>query len=160
MAYKIYGTNESYAGLVVGPIGGYMYTTRGGTLEGDSKQVYQEKPTQMGPEQNVTTTVDDNPVVRTFVSRVIYYRQDGTAVQPGANLHQHANGTIMMGHDPNNMGAIVTRNRPRGAVVRTIGTAGGVGTGTDVPAPGEGMTPPGGGTGGGNTGGGMGGGGY
>ena len=167
MAYKIYGTNESYTGMVVGPIGGYMYTTRGGTLEGDSKQVYQEKSTQTGPEQNVTTMAEraaNNPVVRTFVSRVIYYRQDGTAVQPGANLHQHADGTIMMGHDANNMGAIVTRNRPRGAVIRTIGTAGGVGTGTDVPAPGEGMTPPGGGTGGGNTGGGtgggMGGGGY
>ena len=29
MAYKIYGTNEPYSGMVVGPIGGYFYTTRG-----------------------------------------------------------------------------------------------------------------------------------
>ena len=76
MAYKIYGTNESYTGMVVGPIGGYFYTTRGGTLEGDSKQVYEENVRTMSTEENVTTMAEraaNNPVVRTFVSRVIYY---------------------------------------------------------------------------------------
>ena len=38
MAYKIYGTNESYNGLTV-EIGGYLYTTVGGALEGNSLQL-------------------------------------------------------------------------------------------------------------------------
>jgi len=52
-----------------------------------------------------------NPVTRTFVSRVAYYTRDGSTVNPGTELHQHADGTVMLGHDPNNMGAIVTTNR-------------------------------------------------
>ena len=60
-------------------------------------------------QQNQTT---NNPVTRTFVSRVVYYRQDGSSVPVGSDLHEHQDGTIMLGHDPNNMGAIVTRNRP------------------------------------------------
>jgi hypothetical protein len=36
--YKIYGTNEPYDGMTV-EIGGFLYTTDGGTLQGDSLQL-------------------------------------------------------------------------------------------------------------------------
>tara|TARA_A100001391_G_scaffold74062_1_gene47900 strand:- start:229 stop:720 length:492 start_codon:yes stop_codon:yes gene_type:complete len=101
--YKVYGTNEAYSGLTV-EVGGYQYSTRGGALEGDSMQLV--AVADSSPE------VNPNPVTRTFVSRVTYYREDGTPVPVGSNLHQHADGTIMLGHDPNNMGAIVTRQNP------------------------------------------------
>jgi len=58
-----------------------------------------------------TMSNTSNPVTRTFVSRVAYYTRDGSTVNPGTELHQHADGTVMLGHDPNNMGAIVTTNR-------------------------------------------------
>ena len=105
--YRVYGTNEPYNGLTV-KIGGYHYTTDEGTLQGDSLQLV--------PINNVSTQqqnqTPNNPVTRTFVSRVVYYRQDGSSVPVGSDLHEHQDGTIMLGHDPNNMGAIVTRNRP------------------------------------------------
>ena len=41
--YKIYGTNEPYNGLTV-EIGGYMYSTMGGALEGDSYQLLANSP--------------------------------------------------------------------------------------------------------------------
>ena len=111
-AYRVYGTGEPYSGKVV-LIGGYFYTTHGGAYEGTSLQLEQVGST-MDDNQEPTTNINPNPnpVTRTFVSRVTYYRQDGTAVPPGTDLHQHQDGTIMMGHDPNNMGAIVTRNQP------------------------------------------------
>ncbi len=37
--YRIYGTDEPYNGLTV-EIGGFMYSTIGGALEGDSYQLY------------------------------------------------------------------------------------------------------------------------
>ena len=110
--YKVYGTNEEYVGLTV-EIGGFQYSTRGGALEGDSMQLV----------ATATSTTNPNPVTRTFVSRVTYYRADGTPVPPGSNLHQHADGTIMLGHDPNNMGAIVTRQNPNTGN-QTLGGAG------------------------------------
>jgi len=58
-----------------------------------------------------TMSNTSNPVTRTFVSRVAYYTRDGSTVNPGTKLHQHADGTVMLGHDPNNMGAIVTTNQ-------------------------------------------------
>ena len=103
--YKIYGTGEMYSGLTV-DVGGYMYTTEGGALEGDSVQLI------AGGGSNPNINQNNNPVTRTFVSRVTYYRQDGTTVARGTNLHQHQDGTIMLGHDPNNMGAIVTTTNP------------------------------------------------
>ena len=36
--YKIYGTNEPYNGLTV-EVGGYLYSTKGGALEGFSHQL-------------------------------------------------------------------------------------------------------------------------
>tara|TARA_R100000951_G_C2631717_1_gene177885 strand:- start:317 stop:892 length:576 start_codon:yes stop_codon:yes gene_type:complete len=122
---KVYGTDEPYNGKTVN-VGGYLYTTRGGALEGDSLQLYgngtlsndlgfdgfnpdrRNGSGNMNQQRNQTSS---NPVTRTFVSRVVYYRQDGTVVPSGSELHEHADGTIMLGHDPNNMGAIVTRTR-------------------------------------------------
>ena len=112
--YKVYGTNETYSGLTV-EVGGYQYSTRGGALEGDSMQLVAVADS--------SPAVNPNPVTRTFVSRVTYYREDGTPVPIGSNLHQHADGTIMLGHDPNNMGAIVTRQNPN-AGNQTLGGAG------------------------------------
>ena len=111
-AYKVYGTNEPYSGMTV-EVGGYLYSTVGGALEGNSMQLI----ATVGSNSNVNTnqmsnTQNDNPVTRTFISRVVYYRQDGTVVPSGSELHEHADGTIMLGHDPNNMGEIVTRTRP------------------------------------------------
>ena len=124
-SYKIVGTNEPYNGNVV-MIGDLIYTTVGGGIEGDRQQVQ-----RMGKGNNSTRGaygddlgLDDfspntgvnvnNPVTRTFISRVVYYRQNGSQVRVGSKLHQHKDGTIMLGHDPNNMGAIVTRIRPKG----------------------------------------------
>ena len=42
--YKIYGTNELYSGRTV-EIGGQLYTTVGGALEGDSYQIIANTPT-------------------------------------------------------------------------------------------------------------------
>tara|TARA_B100001094_G_C17766056_1_gene592718 strand:+ start:45 stop:572 length:528 start_codon:yes stop_codon:yes gene_type:complete len=108
--YRVYGTGESYSGLVL-EIGGYMYTTEGGALEGDSLQL---EIVSNGINNNLDTSPNSNPnpVTRTFVSRVTYYRQDGTPVARGTDLHQHQDGTIMLGHNPNNMGEIVTRTQP------------------------------------------------
>ena len=99
--YVIAGTNEPYSGRVI-MIGGEPFTTESGTIEGNNQKLEDAQ-------QNQTTT---NPVTRTFVSRVVYSREDGSEVPIGSDLHEHQQGQIMLGHDPNNMGAIVTRNRP------------------------------------------------
>ena len=112
--YKVYGTNEPYNGLTV-KIGGYHYTTDEGTLQGDSVQLV---PIGFSDDLGLDDFSPNsggnvnNPVTRTFISRVVYYRQNGSQVRVGSKLHQHQDGTIMLGHDANNMGAIVTRNRP------------------------------------------------
>ena len=99
-AYKVYGTNEPYSGMTV-EVGGYLYSTVGGALEGNSMQLI----ATVGSNSNVNTNQmsninqNNNPVTRTFISRKTYYRQDGTPVPSGAELHQHQDGTIMlMGH--------------------------------------------------------------
>ena len=110
--YKIYGTDEMYSGLTV-DVGGYMYSTIGGALEGDSVQLVAGGGSNPNMNTNqIPNTQNNNPVTRTFVSRTTYYRQDGTTVPSGAELHQHQDGTIMLGHNPNNMGEIVTRTQP------------------------------------------------
>ena len=160
--YKIYGTNEPYAGMTV-EIGGILYSTVGGALEGDSMQlVVAENTTPSLDVDDVSpgtlniaddtlpaTPNNPNPVTRTFISRVLYYRQDGTTVPTGTEMHEHADGTIMLGHDPNNMGEIVTRTNPDAPAPVGTGMGGGNGT-TPIPRSG----------GGGATGGGMGGGSY
>ena len=128
--YKIYGTNQPYNGMAV-EIGGYMYSTVGGALEGDS---YQLVPLQGSPnvDPNQTPIPDmevpiprpapptpgnsqnNNPVVRTFrnrrdgSNRLEYLRLDGS--DAAQLLHEHQDGTIMEGHNPNQMGAIVELN--------------------------------------------------
>ena len=107
--YTIYGTNQNYTGKVV-DMGGELFTTQGGAYEGSSQKIV-----VVGSDsaELATTTQGDNPVTRTFVSRALYYREDGTVVPTGSNLHEHADATIMLGHDPENMGAIVTRTQPQ-----------------------------------------------
>ena len=128
--YKVYGTNEPYSGITV-EVGGFLYSTVGGALEGDSMQlVSMDGGPIVNPNQmpNVDVTVpntstpgnaqNNNPVVRTFRNRFQeptpgdriyeYIRTDGS---PGAmNLHEHQDGTIMEGHNPNDMGVVVTLN--------------------------------------------------
>ena len=125
---KIAGTNVAYTGMIV-KLGEFEYTTMGGGIEGDRQQLepldtntpelnIETNSNQNLPQDNINpmptseTSDNTNPVTRTFVSRVTYYRQDGTTVARGTNLHQHQDGTIMLGHDPNNMGAIVTTTNP------------------------------------------------
>ena len=151
--YKIYGTDEPYSGMTV-EIGGFMYSTVGGALEGNSMQLVANTPMNANPDMNQ----NNNPVTRTFVSRVTYYRQDGTPVAPGVDLHQHADGTIMLGHDPENMGEIVTRTQPimggsTGTNAQEMGELGNMGAG-------GGISPSIGNQGGGMSGGNTGGGGY
>ena len=115
--YKIYGTDENYNGRVVS-FGGEEYTTEGGAYEGHfSRLLVKSSGTSNNQQEPMVQTPtsapqNNNPVTRTFVSRVTYYRQDGTPVARGTDLHQHQDGTIMLGHDPNNMGEIVTRTQP------------------------------------------------
>lgn len=115
--YKIYGTDENYNGRVVS-FGGEEYTTEGGAYEGHfSRLLVKSSGTSNNQQEPMVQTPtsapqNNNPVTRTFVSRVVYYREDGSEVPIGSDLHEHQQGQIMLGHDPNNMGAIVTRNRP------------------------------------------------
>ena len=113
-SYRIVGTDKTYSGLVV-MIGGHPYTTDGGTLQGNSQQLELIRNNNTSQ----TETQNDNPVTRTFISRVLYYRQDGTTVPVGTEMHEHADGTIMLGHDPENMGEIVTRTSSQRTQTRT-----------------------------------------
>ena len=142
-SYRIVGTERTYSGLVV-MVGGHPYTTDGGTLQGNSQQL------ELVGNNNTsqTQTQNDNPVTRTFISRVLYYRQDGTTVPVGTEMHEHADGTIMLGHDPENMGEIVTRTNPDAPAPVGTGMGGGNGT-TPIPRSGGGGAP-GGGMGGGS----------
>jgi len=142
-SYRIVGTDKTYNGLVV-MIGGHPYTTDGGTLQGNSQQLELIRNNNTSQ----TETQNDNPVTRTFISRVLYYRQDGTTVPTGTEMHEHADGTIMLGHDPNNMGEIVTRTNPDAPAPVGTGMGGGNGT-TPIPRSGGGGAP-GGGMGGGS----------
>ena len=74
-SYRIVGTERTYSGLVV-MVGGHPYTTDGGTLQGNSEQL------ELIGNNNLsqTQTQNNNPVTRTFISRVVYYRQDGSSV--------------------------------------------------------------------------------
>ena len=134
--YKVYGTNEPYTGKVV-EISGDMYSTVGGALEGtslqlvstqinsDSDSVVEDTVDIISEEQNTNGNMNNmnqqnnsNPVVRTFRNRFQeptpgdriyeYIRTDGS---PGSmNLHEHQDGTIMEGHNPNDMGVVVMLN--------------------------------------------------
>ena len=124
--YVIAGTRAPYSGRVI-MIAGEPFTTVGGGIEGNNQRLEDSQPTQnpidfgddlglddFSPNTGANVRNVNNPVTRTFISRVVYYRQNGSQVRVGSKLHQHKDGTIMLGHDPNNMGAIVTRIRPKG----------------------------------------------
>ena len=112
--YKVYGTDEPYSGLTV-EIGGYLYSTKGGAYEGSSKQLVAVGVMENEPQLNINNTQNpNNPVVRTETNRTDasgnrqYVRLDGS--RASNDIHVHADGTIMEGHDPNNMGVIVKLN--------------------------------------------------
>lgn len=109
----VYGTGELYTGLTV-LIGGYHYTTVGGALEGNSLQLValptRKTPLPDEPVEGITET--SNPVIRLFQAPATprYRRSDNNALVPiGANLHEHADGTIMTEHgmEPNDNSVIV-----------------------------------------------------
>ena len=105
---KVYGTNEPYIGTTV-MIGGFEYTTVGGALEGTSLQLTPiddgsteviEQQTPIGSALD-STTENNNPVVELFQAPTTprYSRSDNNQLVPiGANLHRHADGTIMTEH--------------------------------------------------------------
>ena len=72
--YTVYGTGENYTGRTV-KIGGELYTTVGGALEGNSLQVVETQDenmdTQPTPTLPTTPTTGmgdmDNPIITTFV---------------------------------------------------------------------------------------------
>ena len=123
--YIVYGTGEQYSGLMVN-VGGFLYTTKGGALEGDSLQLVLE--------ENPNGGTDGNPVIRTFVAGANprYRRSDTNNLVPlGFPLHEHQDGTIMTEHSmgPNDNSVVVT------AVPSNNGTrtdAGGGGTTQDM----------------------------
>ena len=62
--YKVYGTNEPYSGMTV-EIGGFLYTTDGGTLQGDSLQLtanplFEAQPTPPNQNNNQTPGMNGN----------------------------------------------------------------------------------------------------
>ena len=98
----VYGTGEIYNGLTV-LIGGYHYTTVGGALEGNSLQLVAlpSRKTPLPEEPVDGLTESSNPVVRLFQAGATprYRRSDNNLIVPiGANLHEHADGTIMTEH--------------------------------------------------------------
>jgi len=122
--YVIAGTRAPYSGRVI-MIAGEPFTTVGGGIEGNNQRLEdsQQNQTTIGfgddlglddfsPNTGASVRNVNNPVTRTFISRVVYYFKNGSQVRVGSKLHQHQDGTIMLGHDANNMGAIVTRIRP------------------------------------------------
>jgi hypothetical protein len=141
-SYKIAGTNEPYTGLTVN-IGGFIYTTVGGGIEGDRQQVV---PIGNG---NNTQTQNNNPVTRLFQapSSPRYRRSDNNRlIRIGANLHEHQDGTIMTEHSmgPNDNSVVVnvvsqtggtngtrtrTRTQARTQTRRTQTSGGGMGGG-------------------------------
>ena len=125
---KIAGTGESYIGMVV-KLGDFEYTTVGGGIEGDRQQLEPLNTTlntlppinnninqggQAGNQNN-----NSNPVTSTFNSTVVYYRAvSGNGVPIGTMMHQHQDGTIMVGnhndpnYDMNNPDNVVTTTNP------------------------------------------------
>ena len=150
--YKVYGTNQVYTGMVVN-IGNKVYTTTGGTLEGNSVEVVPNTPG--GGNQNVEEDLptmspmnqpssgaaggaaNTNPITRLFVyapgfyeGQPRYYRSDtGQEVELYSQLHEHADGTVMTEHTMNNS-VIVTTTPPNSTtrMNQTTPTTGGQNT--------------------------------
>ena len=106
--YKIYGTNQPYSGRVVN-VGNKIYTTQGGTLEGNSHEVVlvtggggnqnanENLPTMNDSNQQTTSGNQTNQdVVTAFIvgdntqfGRGVYYFPNGTRVPQATRLHHH-----------------------------------------------------------------------
>ena len=123
--YTVYGTGENYTGRTV-KIGGELYTTVGGALEGNSLQVVETQDENIGtqPTPTLPTTPTtgmgdmDNPIIATFVrgdgstyDRNYYlpisynfgeaggqFGNPGGPVISGTPLHVHEDGTVMTQH--------------------------------------------------------------
>ena len=128
--YKIYGTNEPYDGKVV-EVAGFLYTTVGGALEGFSYQLAPTNDTTAKLNNTLPlSNPSNNPVTGTFVSRMVYYRANGNGVPVGTTLHQHQDGTIMVGnsadpsYDMNNPNNVVTTTNPNPPIGSGIGGSG------------------------------------
>ena len=59
--YKIYGTNKPYSGKTV-EVGGQLYTTVGGALEGDSYQIIANTTTQNSNQRVIINGTNENQV--------------------------------------------------------------------------------------------------
>ena len=115
-AMTVYGTNEAYVGLTV-LIGGYLYTTVGGALEGNSLQLIPltQDETNSPDENNQLMNQNqenNNPVVELFQAPATprYRRSDNNLLVPiGTPLHRHADDTIMTEHSmgPNDNSVVV-----------------------------------------------------
>tara|TARA_R100000008_G_C3567005_1_gene159691 strand:+ start:198 stop:803 length:606 start_codon:yes stop_codon:yes gene_type:complete len=145
--YKIYGTNQPYTGKVV-TLGNRLYTTIGGTLEGNSHEVVlaSEGGNQNTEETLPTMNALNQPtvgssnatgdVITTFkvgdastFGRGTYYYASGTRVPNGRNLHHHTiipsgrSSNFMTQHamDGNEQDVFTTRRNvsPRQRVTRT-----------------------------------------
>jgi hypothetical protein len=98
--YKVYGTNEPYSGMVV-EVGGQLYTTQGGALEGNSYQVTATgapltEDSDTLPPVIVSNQPTGEDVVTTFVvgdgstfGNGTYYYSNGLVVPNGTQLHHH-----------------------------------------------------------------------
>ena len=89
--YKVYGTNEPYNGMTV-EIGGFMYSTVGGALEGDSMQLVanpQPNPLPDLPPDGTTRTgrnvgqITPNNTNNTNQGNMIGTRQTGGGMDDG-----------------------------------------------------------------------------
>ena len=90
--YKIAGSNVPYDGKVV-KIGTDFFTTRGGTLEGDSQRLVATGP---APTTESVITSTETDIVTAFVvgdnsrfGQGVYYYSDGRQVPPNTQVHHH-----------------------------------------------------------------------
>ena len=95
--YKVYGTNEPYNGLTV-EVGGFLYTTVGGALEGDSLQLtanVQPRPTPP-PNQNGNQTLGGAGLT-TNPNQQQQNQLMGIGGQAGVNPNQDQQNQLMSG---------------------------------------------------------------
>ena len=134
--YQIYGTGEPYSGKTV-EVGGYLYTTQGGALEGFSYQLVPigsgnnnlqpapaPTPGTVPPNSQIETTVtfrrgDNSTYDKPYFLPFSYTGNQGRAggeVRTGAALHAHLTGkyagTVMLSHQMGNTFIIVTPEPP------------------------------------------------
>ena len=122
--YKVYGTNQPYAGRVL-QIGNTMYTTSGGALEGHSKVVVantsdsnsaggEVSTPYVQPDGGMAEINSSNPITETFLAPATprYYRPNGSLVPVGAPLHRHQDGTVMTEHSMGSINSVVVTLTP------------------------------------------------